>query len=213
MYTLYVSNDKVIKYVIGIDEVGRGPLAGPITLCGFVVKKSQIHKIADIGITDSKKISPQKRQKVMNKLQLLKNSGDVFWFIISRDNKHIDTNGIAISIRECVDDILKSIENDLETNPNHMDIYLDGSLKASNRYFRQHTIIRGDTTHGVIGAASIIAKLYRDNVMENFDLVYPVYGFYNHKGYGTKEHYNAIKKFGVCELHRISYLKNLKIKK
>lgn len=203
-----MSSGKVIKYVIGIDEVGRGPLAGPVTVCGFVIAKSQLHLLRNLGITDSKKISPQKREVVMEKLKELKNKGYANWYLASNTNEYIDKHGLTKSLQSAIDEILKKVEKNLETNPTHMDIYLDGSLHADKRYFRQHTIIGGDDKELHIGAASIIAKIHRDKFMEDMDLFYPEYGFYNHKGYGTKEHYMALKKHGPCKIHRRSFLKD-----
>jgi ribonuclease HII len=118
----------------------------------------------------------------------------------------IDNKGIVPSIQSALDRCLKK----LDIHPEYVDIYLDGGLRAPLNYFRQHTVIHGDDLFPVISCASIIAKVYRDHIMEKLDLKYPEYGFIDNKGYGTAGHYRAIKKHGPSDIHRMSFLKSIK---
>lgn len=189
-------------YIVGIDEVGRGPLAGPVTLCAFAILIKSKDKISELGKKDSKKLSPQKREKVAAELEELRRQGLCIWAIASSSPNLIDRKGIVHGIELALAESLK----DLGIHPEDADIYLDGGLRAPKSYFRQHTIIRGDATYPVIACASILAKVYRDGVMETYDLKFPEYGFYNHKGYGTAEHMRALRKHGPSEIHRKTFL-------
>ena len=94
-------------------------------------------------------------------------------------------------------------------DPEHADVYLDGGLRAPQKFFRQHTIIKGDGKIPVISCASVLAKVYRDALMNEYDLKFPQYGFFNNKGYGTPEHYKAIRKHGIISIHRKLFLKGI----
>lgn len=196
---------KKIKWIIGIDEVGRGPIAGPVTVCAFALKTEYSNDIANMGFKDSKKLSPQKREQCV---QLLNNCAQLHmctWAIESSSSLVIDQKGIVPAIQSALDRCLKK----LNIHPEHADVYLDGGLHAPKNYFRQHTVIHGDDLFPVISCASIIAKVYRDHVMEKLDLDYPEYGFVDNKGYGTQDHYRAIKKYGPSDIHRLSFLSSV----
>lgn len=193
------------KYLIGIDEVGRGPLAGPVTLCAFAVRIEYADDLRKTGARDSKKISPQKREAVVEKLKILRGSNICRWTIASSSSHVIDRKGISKAIRLALAKCLR----DLGIHPEDADIYLDGGLKAPISYFRQHTIIRGDDKVPAIACASILAKVYRDKLLEDYDLKFPEYGFFDNKGYGTPVHIKAIKKHGPSTLHRLTFLRNL----
>jgi ribonuclease HII len=188
-------------YLIGIDEVGRGPLAGPVTLCAFAVKIGYKEDVTKIGAKDSKKLSPQKREAVAEKLKTLRANNVCCWAIASSSAHIIDRKGINHAIELALARCLK----DLNIHPEDCDIYLDGGLKAPISYFRQHTIIHGDDLYPVISCASILAKVHRDSAMEDHDLKFPEYGFFDNKGYGTPAHIKAIKKHGPSPLHRLSF--------
>lgn len=200
----------VIKYVIGIDEVGRGPLAGPVTLCAFAVPQKYIKNFDLFGSKDSKKLSEQKRELIATELKHLAKHEKCFFTIASSSASIIDEQGLGRAIQKAVAQVLKKLEETLMIHPGNMDIYLDGGLRASIRYFRQHTIIYGDATVPVIACASILAKVHRDRLMNTYDREFPEYGFLNHKGYGTPEHYKAIKKHGITSIHRKLFLKGIK---
>lgn len=192
------------SYVVGIDEVGRGPLAGPVTVCAFAIKKEYVNDITKIGAKDSKKLSPQKREAVLEKLKTLRANNICKWSVASSSSHVIDRKGITHAIQMAIDKALK----DLRLHPEEIDIYLDGSLHAPISYFRQHTIIGGDGKVPAISCASIIAKIHRDQVLEQYDLKFPEYGFFDNKGYGTPVHLKALKKHGLSTLHRVSFCKN-----
>jgi len=194
-----------IKYVIGIDEVGRGPLAGPVTVCAFAMLEHELPLLQNIGAKDSKTLSEQKRDIVNKKLRALQKEGRCTFQIASTSSHVIDRKGLTKSITIAIATALKR----LNIHPEHADIYLDGGLRAPKSYFKQKTIIRGDGLIPVISCASILAKVHRDNLMNQYDLKFPEYGFFNHKGYGTPEHYKALRKHGLSTLHRKSFLKSL----
>lgn len=193
-----------IKYIIGIDEVGRGPLAGPVTVCAFAILENDLKLLETIGAKDSKVLSEQKRDVVANKLRELVKEGRCVYKISSTAPEVIDQKGLTKAIQIALDNTLKK----LNIHPEHADVYLDGGLKAPQRFFRQHTVIKGDGKVPVISCASVLAKVYRDALMNEYDLEFPGYGFFNHKGYGTPEHYKALKKYGMTSIHRRLFLRN-----
>lgn len=182
------------KYVIiGIDEAGRGPLAGPIS-AGIVAAEARAPKILK-GIRDSKKLSEKQREA-----WFLKIKSNFKYACAMVGNETIDRVGIQKATRLAVKRVLKKIG----VKPNL--ILLDGSLFAPQKY-NQKTIVKGDEKIPIISAASVVAKVLRDRKMKRLHKIYPKYGFDIHKGYGTRAHYRAIKKYGICSLHRKSYLK------
>lgn len=190
-------------WYIGIDEVGRGPLAGPVTLCAVAFRKRTI----DIfnGVKDSKQLTEKKRGEWLKKIENEKQKGNIIYSLSSQNNKLIDHKGISLVIK----DAIKNCLDELKLNPQESFVLLDGSLRAPEQYIYQETIIKGDEKEQIIGVASVIAKVNRDAFMCARALQYPEYGFERHKGYGTKSHYEAIIKHGLCEIHRRSYLKNM----
>lgn len=182
-------NNQGIDYIAGIDEVGRGPLVGPV-VCACVVLPKDFELV---GLTDSKKLSAKKR--------------DLFYDIIKEqalgiglgiiDEKRIDEINIYQATKEgmkmALDNVLCKVEHVLiDAMPLELDI-------------PSTSIIKGDAKSITIAAASVIAKVTRDRMMDELDLKYPMYGFKRHKGYPTKEHLQAIDKYGIIENHRKSY--------
>lgn len=198
-----------IKYHIGIDEVGRGPLAGPVTICAFAILERDLHLLSEIGAKDSKVLSEQKREAIAKKLRRLYQQGICTYQVASTSSHIIDRKGLTKAIQMAIDAALKK----LNIHPEHADVYLDGGLRAPISFFRQHTIIHGDGLVPVISCASILAKVHRDKLMDTYDLKFPEYGFLNHKGYGTPEHYKAIRKHGPTDIHRKTFLKPEDLKK
>lgn len=196
---------KKIKYIIGIDEVGRGPLAGPVTVCAFAMLEQDLPLLNEVHAKDSKVLSEQKRDIVAGKLKELVKQGRCTYHIASSSAQVIDRKGLTRAIQMAIDATLKK----LGIHPEHADIYLDGGLRAPKSFFRQHTIIKGDGLIPVISCASILAKVYRDKLMDEYDLKFPEYGFLNHKGYGTPEHYKALRKHGPTIIHRKLFLRSL----
>jgi len=180
-----------ITKICGIDEAGRGPLAGPLVVAGVVLNK----EIKELN--DSKKLTPKKRNELYEIIK--KNSK---YYIYEASNKKIDKDGIS----KCLKEALIEIQNFFGKDINY--IY-DGNCNYGQNSIV--TIIKADSKIKSVSAASILAKVYRDNIMLEFDKKYPEYGFKNHKGYGTKEHIEAIKKYGYCKIHRVTFkIKELK---
>ena len=194
----------MMRYIIGIDEVGRGPLAGPITLCACRVEKdfdfSHFKKIKD-----SKKLSAQKREEWFGRISALRMKGLVSFTISSVSADEIDSMGLSHCIRKAIRNIL----DELAVHPLETEIRLDGSLYAPREFIFQKTIIKGDEKEPIISAASIIAKVTRDRMMEDYGREYPLYKFDEHKGYGTVEHRKAICTYGITPIHRKSFLKKI----
>lgn len=190
------------KYYIGIDEVGRGPIAGPVTVCAmlsFVGREPEI----SAGIKDSKKLTEKGRERWFKKIKEARETKDIKFAIFSVGNKTIDKIGIVGSIKLCIKNCLEKLNVPEEESY----IILDGSLKAPANYKYQETIIRGDEKEPLIAMASIAAKVSRDWHMSNLPEKYKEYRFEDHKGYGTKAHYQAIKDHGISDLHRRTFLK------
>ena len=194
----------MITHIIGIDEVGRGPLAGPVTLCACVVP-SDFDFSVFMGIKDSKKLSEKKRVEWHAKISDLKTRKILDFAHASIPADEIDRMGIARAIEEAV----RLCLTELALNPTEVEVRLDGALKAPREYARQKTIIKGDEKEPVISAASIMAKVVRDGYMTEVSATYPAYGFASHKGYGTAAHIRAIKERGASPIHRRSFLKNI----
>lgn len=192
-------------YIVGIDEVGRGPLAGPVTLaaCAFPVDFKL--PAFDFKIKDSKKMSEEKRKEVYKVLYGLKQEGKICFSLSSVSHDLIDKYGLSA----CIKTAIKRCLAKLAIEPSNAEVLLDGGLKAPPEYENQQTIIKGDEKEEIIALASIIAKVCRDSVMCNLSKKYPEYDFHTHKGYGTKAHYAALEKYGPCEIHRRSFLKNI----
>lgn len=183
---------KGCKYICGIDEVGRGPLAGPVTVCAAIMN---LEKLVE-GVTDSKKLSEKKREKLFP--EILENC--IAYRIEEADNKRIDEVNILNATKECM---LKAVEN-LSVKPDYIlvdAVKLDFSIPSL-------AIIHGDALSYCIGAASIIAKVTRDRFMIEQDVIYPEYGFKKNKGYGTKQHIEAIISCGMTPLHRLQYVES-----
>ncbi len=189
--------------VVGIDEVGRGPLAGPVvaSACFFKEKSGEnIEKFLNLGIKDSKKVTPKKREEIFSKL---KKSKIVKYGIGIVDEKTIDKINILqaslLAMKIAFLDLSLKSEKDVF-------VLVDGREIIPNISVSQKAIIGGDAKIFSIAAASIIAKVTRDKIMEEYAEKYPEFGFEKHKGYGTKFHFEMIKKYGSCEIHRKSFL-------
>ncbi|MBQ2717598.1 MAG: ribonuclease HII [Clostridia bacterium] len=183
-----------VTYIAGVDEVGRGPLAGPV-VCASVIMPLDDDKIIE-GITDSKKISEKKRKVLSDKIKEVALS----YCIYEISPEVIDEINILEATKKC----MSSAVNGLKIEP---EVVFVDALKLDISY-PQESIIKGDALSYSIGAASIIAKVYRDELMEKLDETYPEYGFKKHKGYGTKAHIDTIKEIGPCPIHRKTFIKN-----
>ncbi len=178
------------KLVAGIDEVGRGPLAGPIVAAAVIANRSNVIG----GINDSKKLSPSKRQSLYEQIcKFYKYS------IAIIPEQRIDEVNILNATYEAMNIAYSKL-------PTNVDVVLvDGNMKFDNTKYI--SIIKGDTISHSIAAASIIAKVTRDNIMQNLHLEYPVYNWLSNVGYGSKAHIEAIKSHGLCKYHRKSFTK------
>jgi len=186
-------------HTIGIDEVGRGPLAGPVTVVAVVEPKGFVWK----NFKDSKQLSPKKRDEFFLKFKTMQ------YAISSVSNIFIDKFGIAPAIRLAVSRCLKKLSKNYGLRTINYKLLLDGSLYAPKIYENQKTIIKGDEKIPIIAVASIIAKVKRDAHMSRLHKKFPEYGFAVHKGYGTKLHQQAIKTHGLCEIHRKSFCRKI----
>ena len=183
------------KYIAGVDEVGRGPLAGPV-VCAAVVMPLDEESLV-VGVDDSKKISEKKRETLAEQIK----QRALAYTIIEIDEKTID----EINILEATKLGMKRAIESLQIQPDA--VLTDGNMTI-NITHPQKSVIHGDALSYSIGAASIIAKVHRDKKMVELAKTYPDYGFEKNKGYGTAEHIKGIKEKGLCPIHRRSFTKN-----
>lgn len=187
------------KNIACIDEVGRGCLAGDVVACAIIMPKDLIIE----GINDSKKLSERKREILYD--IILENA--IGFGIGIVDNKTIDEINIKKSTHLAMK---KAISNIKDKNGNNIEPdYLLIDAEKLDLKLPQKNVIKGDSKCQGIAAASIIAKVFRDRMLKGLSMKYPVYKFEKNKGYGTKEHREAILKYGPCEIHRMSFLKNI----
>ena len=183
-----------VKYIAGIDEAGRGPLAGPVVIgCAIMSRDSFIEYV-----NDSKKVSETKREMLYKKItnEAVAWSTGIIW------QDEIDELNILNATKKALTDAIDK----LEVKPDK--ILVDALDKIDTRGIPYISVIKGDAKIYSISAASIIAKVTRDRIMKEYDEIYPQYGFAGHKGYGTAKHIQAIKEHGICPLHRKSFTKN-----
>lgn len=190
--------------MLGVDEAGRGPLAGPVAIGVVAVPANFIITREFPGIADSKQMTSLAREKLFRALKRRMERGDLLYCVRSTSAERIDTWGLTRAVASATARGVKSVAPD----PAEVSIYLDGLLTAPPEY-RQQTIVGGDEAVPVIALASVVAKVVRDRLMTHLAKEFPEYGFEKHKGYGTREHYQALKKYGPCAVHRRSFLKLL----
>ncbi len=180
-------------YLCGIDEAGRGPLAGPVAAAAVILPKD----CRIMYINDSKKLSIKKREALFEEIT----ERAVALSTALSDHKKID----EINILQATYEAMRNAVSNLDIKP---DILLNDAVLIPDINIKQVPIVKGDAKSQSIAAASIIAKVTRDRIMEAYDLIYPEYGFAKNKGYGTKEHIEAIRKYGPCPIHRMTFIKN-----
>jgi len=185
---------KGINFIIGVDEAGRGPLAGPVVAAAVVLKKQSFKSC----INDSKKLTPLQRDKAFS--EIIKSS--IFGISII-DEKIIDRINILEATRLSMQRAVKSLTKKIKS-PGRIHAIVDGnmSLDLDCPY---SSIVKGDSKSLTIAAASILAKVTRDRMMLEYDKIYPEYGFAKHKGYPTKAHRNILKDIGPSLIHRKSF--------
>lgn len=200
-----------MRYEIGIDEVGRGPLAGPVSVGGVLVSTSFAWEELS-GVTDSKQLSPDKRLAIYKQAKSLRRQKRLDFTVVSVSSVEIDKLGITKSIQKAIDKtITRLCQRSNLVDFSTLQLKLDGGLKAPSHYPQQKTIIKGDSIYKSIGLASIVAKVHRDRYMEKLaqDSNFAQYGFTQHKGYGTKQHCALILEHGLSSQHRKTYCKNI----
>lgn len=187
--------DQGKEYICGIDEAGRGPLAGPVVVASVIMPKDSMIE----GVNDSKKVSEKKREMLYD--QILEEA--ISYSVGIVDQKEIDRVNILNATKAGLTESIKG----LKVKP---DIILVDALTGIDTCGIPYTpIIKGDAKCYSIAAASIIAKVTRDRIMRQWHEIYPEYNFIQHKGYGTAAHIAAIKEYGLCPLHRLSFVKNI----
>lgn len=181
------------KYICGIDEVGRGPLAGPVVTCAVILPKDE----TILYLNDSKQLSKKKREELYDIII----EKAVAYSIGMSSEERID----EINILQATYEAMRMSIDNLKVKP---DILLNDAVKIPNVNIHQVPIIKGDTLSASIAAASIVAKVTRDRIMEQYDGIYPEYGFADNVGYGSAKHIEAIKKYGPSPIHRRTFIKN-----
>lgn len=188
------NTNREIQYICGIDEAGRGPLAGPVVVASVIMPRDSMIE----GVNDSKKVSEKKREELYDSII----EEAVSYGVGIIDEKAID----EINILEATKKGLTTSLQELKVKPNL--ILVDALNKIDTLGIPYKSIIKGDALCYSISCASIIAKVTRDRIMRQWDEIYPMYGFEKHKGYGTALHIQAIKEHGLCPIHRRSFTKN-----
>ncbi len=194
--------ERGITYIAGVDEVGRGPLAGPVvTACVVLPEDFDV-----LGVDDSKKLSEKKREELFDSIK----ERALAIGIGIRDNNRIDEINILEATKEAMAEAIENADADLkEKHGKGIEHILIDALTLKNVDIPQTGIVKGDAKSLSIAAASIIAKVTRDRMMVEFAEVYPGYAFEKNKGYGTKAHYDGLHAQGMTPIHRRSFLKNL----
>ena len=192
-------------YTLGIDEVGRGPLAGPVAVgvARTHLPRKEYTKLLS-GIRDSKKAKKSEREEWYKKALVWKKEKKIDWVVVFKSAQFIDAKSIVPAIRACMYEGIKKVGGVFRD-----EYLLDGGLKLPQEYIHQKTIIRGDSKEPLIALAATIAKVVRDRYMERLAKKYPQYSLELHKGYGTKKHREAIQKFGLSQIHRKTFCKNI----
>ena len=186
---------KGCKYIAGVDEVGRGPLAGPVVCAAVIMPLEEADLI--VGVDDSKKLSAKKREELANRIK----EKALAYTVYEVSEKTID----EINILEATKLGMKMAIEGLKIQPDV--VFTDGNM-VIDVSFPQQSIIKGDALSYSIGAASIVAKVHRDAMMDEYAKEYPAYAFDSNKGYGTAAHIQAIKEQGLCPIHRRTFTKN-----
>ena len=194
--------------IVGIDEAGRGPLAGPVAI-GAVFIDDDFDWDMLLEVDDSKKLSPQIREDIFYIVKKMKKNGLLDFQVTLISAPIIDRIGIAPAIKKGIARTLHTLSARKNVTPAEVHIKLDGSLKAPDSFLYQETIIQGDSLLKVIGLASILAKVTRDRHMCMMGKRYPDYGFEQHKGYGTRIHRQAILSHGLTDIHRQTFCTRL----
>lgn len=185
-------------FIIGCDEVGYGSLAGPLVVCGVKAPRDWTLE----GLNDSKKLSDKKRRIMRDKLSKLIEDNLIELAMSEKSNIIIDRVGVYVALKEAHSDVVRALGDEKSS------IIIDGNLKLDDLVrdgYDLTSVVKADTTISTVMAASIIAKVYRDDKMKDFHLLHPMYDWDNNVGYGSAKHIKAIKDYGLSPLHRRSY--------
>ena len=189
------AKNKGYKYICGVDEAGRGPLAGPVCAAAVILPEGcEIE-----GLNDSKKLSEKKREMLYDVIVEKAVAYSIAYGTLEEIEQYNILEATYLAMNRAIEGL--SVNADFAL--------IDGNRVPKNITVPCETVIKGDSKSYSISAASILAKVTRDRLLLEYDKKYPQYGFANHKGYGTKAHYDAIAQHGVCEVHRLSFLKNV----
>lgn len=186
---------KGYKLVCGVDEAGRGPLAGPVCAAAVILPENCVID----GLNDSKKISEKKREELFDIIKEKAIAYSIAYGSLQEIEEYNILEATYIAMNRAINGLSKKADFAL----------IDGNRVPKGIKIPCETVVKGDSKSCSIAAASILAKVTRDRLMLEYDKKYPEYLFAQHKGYGTKAHYEAIKQYGVCEIHRRSFLKNV----
>lgn len=200
---------KKYSYIIGVDEAGRGPLAGPVSVGAVLFTpfeygryKKASHRLA--RGKDSKQLREEARELWFEYINTSQSENKLRYTVSFTTARKIDRIGIERAVFLAVERTLFK----LKVDPGKCLVLLDGRLSAPEKFIYQKTIIRGDEKESIISLASVVAKVVRDRHMRRQAKQFPLYNFGQHKGYGTTGHYTALKKYGPCNIHRLCYLGN-----
>ena len=181
--------------ICGVDEAGRGPLAGPVCAAAVILPEGAVIE----GLDDSKKLTEKKREKLYD---IIKETA-VAYSVAYGTLEEIE----SVNILEATYLAMNRAIEGLNVKPDFA--LIDGNRVPRGLKIPCETIVKGDSKSMSVAAASVLAKVTRDRLMLEYDKKYPEYNFKKHKGYGTKEHTELIKQYGPCEIHRLSFLKNI----
>ncbi len=193
-----------MQFIVGIDEVGRGPIAGSLCVGACAVERERLTDFWRMfgGARESKQLTPNERERWRAVLCDGEKRGVVRLALAFVGHETIDAKGMAHALRLGICRVLQK----LHLEPRACRVLLDGGLKAPASFLNQETIIKGDERELTIALASIAAKVERDSRMARFAKRFPKYGFEHHKGYGTRAHYAAIAAYGPSPIHRLSFV-------
>ncbi len=195
------------QYLVGVDEAGRGPLAGPVSVAAVAIPFDSDYMKLFVGVDDSKKLSAIRREHFFSILSTTARKNDVRFSVSFSSAAFIDSNGITSAIQNALDRALRHVV----LEPKYTQIFLDGSLRAPSEYEQQKTIIGGDASVPIISLSSIAAKVVRDHHIIKLAKEYPYYAFEKNKGYGTRVHMEALLRYGPSTIHRRTFLRKMPI--
>lgn len=194
---------KSLGYVIGTDEAGRGALAGPVVAAAVFLTQEQEEKLLAMKLRDSKLITPNRREKLFEKIQEL----GVLWRVSQGTPAMIDEKNILRASLHTMGDCVNKVAKKLNSTPSC--VIVDGNQRIENINFRQWVLIRADKLIPVVSAASIVAKVLRDRLMKIYSAKYPGYDLEKNKGYPTAYHMNAVRELGMSDIHRRSFCRKI----